>query len=120
MLRLRIASVRTGLVSEKWPTPTALDAAKRTVYDVYGFRLVMTKASVEQKTQSIHRRGARKARSRGDAPDALPETRTLISFHCFSPSCFHCRTKPLMGVPPLTGMVLREKETEAGPGVTDR
>lgn len=116
VLCLRIAWVRTGLVSENWPTPTALDAAKRTVYDVYGLRLVMTKASVEQKTQSIH---ARKHAHRGDAPEALPETRTLISFHCFSPSCFHCRTKPLMGVPPLTGVVLREKETEAGPGDTD-
>lgn len=48
-LYLRIPMVRTGLFSENWPTPTALEAAKRTVYEVYCVRLVMTKGSVEQK-----------------------------------------------------------------------
>lgn len=47
-LHLRIPMVRTGLFSEKCPTPTALEAAKRTVYDVYCLRLVMTNGSVEQ------------------------------------------------------------------------
>lgn len=47
-LHLRIPMVRTGLISEKCPTPTALEAAKRTVYDVYCLRLVMTNGSVEQ------------------------------------------------------------------------
>lgn len=47
-LHLRIPMVRTALFSEKCPAPTALEAAKRTVYDVYCLRLVMTNGSVEQ------------------------------------------------------------------------
>lgn len=48
-LYLLIPMVRTGLFSENWPTPTALEAAKRTIYEVYCVRLVMTKGSMEQK-----------------------------------------------------------------------
>lgn len=48
MLYLRIPMVRTGLFSENWPTPTGLEAAKRTVYEVYCLRLVMAKGSVEK------------------------------------------------------------------------
>lgn len=53
-------------------------------------------------------------------PDALPETRMLISFHCLSPCCFHCRTKPVIGVPPLTGIVLRKKRTEPSLDMMER
>lgn len=52
--------------------------------------------------------------------DALPEAGTVSSFHFFATVSLHCRTKLMIGVPPLMGRVLREKKTEAGPGETDR
>lgn len=42
MYYLRIPWVRTVNVSENCPTPTAFKAAKRTVYDVYCLREVIT------------------------------------------------------------------------------
>lgn len=50
----------------------------------------------------------------------IPEAGTVTSFHCSTALCLHCRTKLVIGVPPVLGVVLREKRTEVGPGETVR
>lgn len=81
VLHLRIPMVRAGLFSENWPTPTALEAARRTIYKVYGLRLVMTKGSVEQKIQWIYSCDERNHSQGGSSKGASPESGMLISCH---------------------------------------
>lgn len=115
-------------MSENCPSPTALRAAKRTVYNVYGLSDVITRGP-----KNTHRNTLLQSLYSNSylyvflchwlffsEADDLPEAGTVTSFHCSASLCRHCRTKPVIGVPPLTGGVLSEKRIEVGPGKTDR
>lgn len=52
--------------------------------------------------------------------NVLPEDGTTDSCHSSVGLFLHCRTKLVIGVPPLMGNVLSVKRTEVGPGETDR
>lgn len=51
---LRIPCVRTVLVSENCPSPTAFMAAKRTEYNVYGLREEIERGSVTNTDRESH------------------------------------------------------------------
>lgn len=84
MYYLRIPWVRTVNVFEKCPTPTAFKAAKRTVYDVYCLREVITNGSSKKKHRStqINSRVIKK----------LYSFRTVIMYRILSHwnRCFTC------------------------------